>query len=80
MLGKGVGCGQGVFGLCLGTIPDDFEVGTFVSITCMKCASAAGQGLLSGKLRDTRIREGQEHAQMGREAWACWVRMLCMHA
>ena len=74
-----MGWGLGVFGHYLGTKLDDFEVGTLVGITCMKCSSAAGRGLRNGKYGDTHITQGQEHAQMGREAWACWVRVLCMY-
>ena len=74
-----MGCGQGEFGLCLGTLPDDFEVGTLVGITSKKMSSAAGRGLQNGKLSCAHVRQGQEHAQMGCEAWACWARVVCMH-
>ena len=74
-----MGRGLGMFGLCVGSKPDDLDVGTLVGITCMKRSSAVGRGLQNGKERDTHITQGQEHAQMGREARACWVRMLCMH-
>ena len=74
-----MGWGLGVFGLCLSTIPDDLEVDTLAGISSKKMSSAAGRGLRNGKYGDTHITQGQEHAQMGREAWACWVRVLCMY-
>ena len=74
-----MGWGVGVFGRCLGTIPDDFDIGTLVGSTSEKMSAAAGRGLKSGKIWCAHVRQGQEHAQMGREAWACWVRVLCMH-
>ena len=37
-----MGWGLGMFGLCVGTISDDFDVGTLVGITPKKMSSAAG--------------------------------------